>query len=205
MSASTKAGADEPGNPSVRRLSPEDLSILALENETVAGHTCKLICLEERIDPDGLRASIAGRLDRAPELCLRLGDLDGTLCWESAGTVDLSAQVIGSRSAAPLDEAGLRATVADLFEQRLDRSRPLWRIDVIPELAGGGTAVIWRIHHALADGATAMRIANAVLWDDEPTAQASPCRSPRRPPAPSHPAAASTGPAAVVLVSERSA
>ena len=37
---------------------------------------------------------------------------------------------------------------------------------MIPRLAGGGSALIWRIHHALADGMTAMRMASAVLWDE---------------------------------------
>ena len=31
-----------------------------------------------------------------------------------------------------MDPDGLRATVGELFAQRLDRSRPLWRIDVLP-------------------------------------------------------------------------
>lgn len=40
----------------MRRLSPEDLSILALENEAVAGHTCKVIVLDGQIDLDRLWA-----------------------------------------------------------------------------------------------------------------------------------------------------
>jgi hypothetical protein len=41
-------------------------------------------------------------------------------------------------------------------------------MDVIPRLAGGSSALVWRIHHALADGSTAMRMARTVLWDEEP-------------------------------------
>jgi diacylglycerol O-acyltransferase / wax synthase len=40
---------------------------------------------------------------------------------------------------------------------------------VIPRMPGGGSALVWRIHHALADGQTAMRMAAAVLWDEEPS------------------------------------
>lgn len=146
-------------------LSAEDLSILALENETVAGHTCKVIVLEGQVDPDELRASIASRLDLAPELRLRLENVDGDPCWSSGLPPDLKAHVVVRESAGPLDDAGLRAAVAALFVQRLDRSRPLWRMDVIPEVSGNRSAVVWRIHHALADGTTAMRLASAVLWD----------------------------------------
>ncbi|HYB48754.1 MAG TPA: hypothetical protein VED20_15610, partial [Streptosporangiaceae bacterium] len=60
-----------------RPLTPEDLSILALENETVAGHTCMVMVLRGTLGLDALRSSIAGRLHRAPELGLRLGEIGG--------------------------------------------------------------------------------------------------------------------------------
>jgi diacylglycerol O-acyltransferase / wax synthase len=184
-------GADRlvPGLPAgrvVRALSPEDRSILALETETVAGHTCKVIVLGDRIDPDLLRTSVASRLYRAPQLCLRLCEVDGTPSWVSDPQLDVRAHVVACNSAEAPDETGLRIIVARLFEQRLDRSRPLWRIDVIPELADGGSALIWRIHHALADGSSIMRIARAALWDEhsdsDPRAGGG-----RRPPAPGRP------------------
>jgi diacylglycerol O-acyltransferase / wax synthase len=150
-----------------RRLSPEDLSILALENETVAGHTCKVIVLSGPVDLDVLRSSISSRLARAPELSMRLGEIDGEPWWLPDSHVDVQAHVVEARRAGA-DEARFRAAVAGIFEQRLDRSRPLWRIDVIPQLPGGGSALVWRIHHALADGMTAMRMAGEVLWDAGP-------------------------------------
>ncbi len=151
-------------------LSPEDLSILGLENETVVGHTCKIIVLDGRIEVDELSASIASRIQLAPELSLRLEEIGGAACWTSDGTLDLNAHVVKHEAPGPLDDAALRAAVAELFQQRLDRFRPLWRMDVIPELAEGRSAIVWRIHHALADGATATRLAGEVLWDERPQA-----------------------------------
>ena len=150
-----------------RRLSAEDLSILAVENETVAGHMAKVIVLPGPVDLDLLRSSINGRLTRAPELSLRLGEIDGEPWWVPDSRVDVRAHVVESERAGA-GEARLPDAVAGIFAQRLDRSRPLWRIDVIPQLAGGGSALVWRIHHALADGMTAMRMASAVLWDAGP-------------------------------------
>ena len=151
-----------------RPLSREDLSILALENETVAGHTCKVIVLGGPVGLGALRASIAARLARAPRLSMRLDEIDGAPWWVPDPQVDVAAHVVEATSAGAVDEAGFRATVAGIFAQHLDRSRPLWRIDLIPRLAGGGSALIWRIHHALADGMTAMRMAGEVLWDEDP-------------------------------------
>ena len=151
-----------------RPLSPEDLAILALENETVAGHTCKVIVLRDPLDPGQLRSLIAGRLLRAPLLTMRLGEVGGAPWWVPDPRLDVAAHVVPVSPAGTADDAGFRTAVAGIFEQHLDRSRPLWRIDVFPRLPGGGSALTWRIHHALADGSTAMQLARAVLWDDPP-------------------------------------
>ncbi len=153
-----------------RRLSPEGRRILALENETVAGHTCKVIELDGPLDVGRLRASIAKRLPRAPKLSMRLqlSEIDHAPWWVPDPHVDINAQVVDCREPEADDAAGFRAAVAAIFAQHLDRSRPLWRMDLIPRMPGGGSALVWRIHHALADGLTAMRMAAAVLWDEEP-------------------------------------
>jgi hypothetical protein len=171
------------GERDARRLSPEDLSILALEDDTVAGHMCKVIVLPGPVDLDLLRSSIGGRLARAPELSMCLGEIDGELWWLPDAHVDVRAHVVESERA-EADEARFRTAVAGIFSQRLDRSRPLWRIDVIPRLPGGGSALIWRIHHALADGMTAMRMAGEVLWDAGPGSGSGRAGSARRPRAP---------------------
>ena len=170
---------DEAGpDTGARPLSREDLSILALENETVAGHTCKVILLDGAVNPGSLRTSISGRLPRAPMLSMRLGEIDGAPWWVPAPQLDIAAHIMAVPVSGADDEAGFRATVAGIFAQHLDRSRPLWRIDVIPRRPGGGSALIWRIHHALADGMTAMRMASAILWDEVPDSGA-PVTGPR--------------------------
>jgi diacylglycerol O-acyltransferase / wax synthase len=187
--------AEQEAEPIARPLSAEDRAILAMENPLVAGHTCKLVLVDGDIDADRLRSAIAARLARAPDLSLRLAEVDGAPWWVPEPDLDLSAHVVAADFDGPdLDGAGtdgqaaglpakggqangeaadghqarLRAVVAALFAQRLDRSRPLWRIDVIGGLPGGGTAPAWRVHHALADGSSVMRMAGAVLWDEEP-------------------------------------
>ena len=162
----------------VRPLSDEDLAILGLESETVAGHTCKVLVLDQPIDPSRLREAIATRIDRAPELSLRLEEVDGKTCW-SPGEVDLSEHVLAERPGDPVDDTGLCLAVARVFERRLDRSRPLWRIDVVGALAGGGSALIWTLHHALADGTTAMRIGREALWVQNEQVMRAASRPPR--------------------------
>ena len=146
-------------------LAPEDIAILDLESETVAGHTCKVVVVGEGApDVGALRRSVASRLERAPALTTRLGDLAGEPAWVPAEGFDPGDHVVAVEGGRPLDHAGLRTQVSELFAQRLDRDRPLWRMDVA-SLEGGRSALIWRVHHALADGTTTMRFADAVLWD----------------------------------------
>jgi hypothetical protein len=153
-------------------LAEEDRAILALESDTVAGHTCKVVVVGDGGPGlDALRASVASRIERAPALVTRLGEADGAPAWVAAEGFDPADHVVAAAGGASLDEAALRATVSELFAQRLERDRPLWRMDVAT-LDDGRTAVIWRVHHALADGTTTMRFADAVLWDPAEAAAA---------------------------------
>ncbi|MFL5824502.1 MAG: wax ester/triacylglycerol synthase domain-containing protein [Solirubrobacteraceae bacterium] len=161
-----------------RPLSDEDLVILGLESDTVAGHTCKVLVLDASIDPERLREALASRLEQAPELSLRLGSVNGDTCW-IPGEIDLSQHVVADPSDGPLDEAGLLGAVARVFERRLDRTRPLWRIDVIGDLATGGSALVWTIHHSLADGTTAMRIGREAIWVQQTDPTRPPDSAPR--------------------------
>jgi hypothetical protein len=130
-----------------------------------------VLILERPVGIDELRASVASRLDGAAELSWRLQEEDGALWWARGGKIDLDAHVVADDGPA-LDREGLRKAIAHLFAQRLDRERPLWRIDLL-RLDDGGCVLVWRIHHALADGTTVMRIGRNVLWN-EPEAKSAP-------------------------------
>lgn len=149
-------------------LSEEDVAILELESAAVAGHTMKVIRVAAPgIGVEKLKASLAGRIGEAPELTRRLGGEPGSPAWVEHESFDLNDHVAPHGGGEPVGEDGLRRATALLFSERLDRDLPLWRIDVVP-LADGGTALIWRIHHVMADGTTAMRLAREVLWDEGP-------------------------------------
>src|SRR5436190_22611946 len=100
-----------------RPLSAEDLSILALENDIVAGHTCKVIMLGEGVSAERVRAMLATRIARAPELFMRLQSFDGATCWAPVADLDLDAHVAASSKVA-LDGSALRGEVARIFAER---------------------------------------------------------------------------------------
>jgi diacylglycerol O-acyltransferase len=154
-------------------LGAEDRAILELECRTIAGHTCKVVRLgagdHGALDAGRLRERVAERIDLTPALTRRLGGTADSPGWVPDPDFELSRHVVAADVDRPLDHAGLLALVAELFEQRLDRAHPLWRIDTVA-MADGGSALIWRIHHSLADGTASVRYARALLWDDGPEA-----------------------------------
>jgi diacylglycerol O-acyltransferase len=150
-------------------LTSEDQAILALESATVVGHTCKVIRVgTEAPGLTALRARVAERLGSTPALTCRLAETRSGPAWVPDDRFDLTAHVV-QVPGAPRERAALRSVVAELFAERLDRSRPLWRIDVVP-IQGGEVALVWRVHHALADGTMLMRYAHDLLWDASPKA-----------------------------------
>ena len=143
-------------------LSAEDRAILELEGATVAGHTCKVITLAGRpLAAEDLRAHVAERLREDSLLRRRLGSQDGVPAWVPHRAFDLADHIQDRRA----DGHDLDEVVGAIFSGHLDRTLPLWRIDVT-EMPGTGTIVVWKIHHALADGTTAMRLARTLLWDE---------------------------------------
>ena len=150
-------------------LQPEDRAILDLEDETVAGHTCKVIRLGEGAPDLGeLRSLVADRIEAAPELLWSLGESGGAVAWVPCADFEIADRV---RETGAVAEDGIAPLVASLFERRLDRARPLWRMDYARVREGGGV-LVWRIHHALADGTSCVRLARELLWDRAETAPA---------------------------------
>jgi len=60
------------------------------------------------------------------------------------------------------DKAFVRAAMA-AFEPMLDRKKPLWEMHLFQGLAGGRSAVVWKIHHCLVDGVSGMELLTVAL------------------------------------------
>ncbi|GAA3997059.1 wax ester/triacylglycerol synthase family O-acyltransferase [Streptomyces marokkonensis] len=70
----------------------------------------------------------------------------------------------------PLDHIRLHAPTTDfharagrLMERPLERGRPPWEAHVLPGADGGSFAVLFKFHHALADGLRALTLAAGIL------------------------------------------
>ncbi len=156
------------------RLSVDDAQILRLESQTIKGHTGKVLVLApdshaQPLSVDRLRERVAERMDGFPRLSQRVVEPRfglGRPAWRKADQVDLEWHVAEPARADPLSDEELRQAVGELLSERLDHTRPLWRIDALP-LTGQRFALVGRIHHAMADGVSAIRLAAGLLWDED--------------------------------------
>jgi WS/DGAT/MGAT family acyltransferase len=98
-----------------------------------------------------------------PPLNYRLtGGIAGTVMpsWDVVEDVDLDYHVRHSALPGPGGERELGMLVSRLHSTRMDLSRPLWEYHLIEGLAGRRFAVYTKLHHAMVDGAAAMRLVN---------------------------------------------
>ena len=168
-----------PRGPVPARLSSFDTSFLA--NEKGNGHMAigaVMICAGRPPDEEELLAHIRGRLHLLPRFRQRLvfPPLQlGRPFWIDDPDFDLAAQVKRVSLPAPGTEAQFRATVGDLLAPALNRSRPLWQLCLVEGFADEERfGLVYRVHHALADGFSAVDIAGLLFdlaADPEPTAE----------------------------------
>jgi diacylglycerol O-acyltransferase / wax synthase len=152
------------------RLSDEDTRILALESPTIAGHVCKLLIVERPLTVEALQRHVADRLPRARRLGQRLAPTPLGIAnpvWVDDDAFEIGRHVRRVEADEPVGRERLLGIAAALMAERLDRSRPLWRIDVVEHLTGERSALIWRVHHSMADGLTAFRLGSIAIWDAE--------------------------------------
>jgi WS/DGAT/MGAT family acyltransferase len=77
--------------------------------------------------------------------------------WHEDPDFDLKAHVGTVSLARGADQDALEALIGRLAGEPLEARRPRWRIDLVPHY-GGGSAVVFRIHHCYADGIALVRV-----------------------------------------------
>ena len=143
---------DRPTNPMV----VNSLSLLA----GVPDHELVAELLEERL------------VARFPRFAQRVVDpLGRRPAFEDDPRFDLEAHLHRRALPAPGDRAALEELICDLITAPLDPNRPLWHVYLI-EGHEGGAAVLWRIHHCIADGIALSRVLLSVT--DEAADQQAP-------------------------------
>ena len=151
-----------------------DARFLYSETPTVHMHTLKIVVIDARrrpapLTPDLFRDLLEERLDRMPVLRRRPVAVPlrlGRPVWIDDPDFDLARHVTWCRAPEPGGKRELADIAARVAAVPLDRDRPLWDMTVVDGLEGGRVAVVVKLHHALADGGSAVAmLQNAFVTD----------------------------------------
>ena len=91
---------------------------------------------------------------------------DPRQAWVQDESFDFDYHVRRSALASPGDERELGVLVSRLHSHQLDFTRPPWELHVIEGLEGGRFALYIKVHHALVDGFTAVKLLARSLSED---------------------------------------
>ena len=156
------------------RLGPFDVEMLG--HERLAPHIttdCPWLLVYRGDCPieQELREHVAARLDSLPKLRMRLAfpPLGVTRpLWVPDSGFDLSAHVGVVTDSRYHGRDGWLRYIGDDHAAPLDKAKPLWQLVAIPGDGDGTFALIFKHHHSLADGHSAMLILRTLLADDAP-------------------------------------
>jgi len=174
------------------RLSAQDAFFYRLEDADTPLHIAALALFDTSssagpLPRDDIRAVIATRMELLPRYRMRVVEtpLTGHPVWIDDRHFDVGHHVRfvslpGAAGPRELDEAA-----RSFLSARLDRGRPLWEVLVVEGLGERRAAALFKAHHCLTDGASAVDML-LLLLSPQPSALAppSPAFAPRAEPTP---------------------
>lgn len=152
-------------------FSAVDAAWLHIDTPTNMAMITGVMMFDEPLDFDRVRATIECRLACIPRYRQRVKEpwlRVGLPRWENDPHFDLDAHVSRMELPPPGDRTALQKLAGELMSTPLDFSRPLWHMHLV-EHYGGGSAIISRQHHCIADGLALVQVLLSMA-DCEPDA-----------------------------------
>lgn len=160
-----------PARPPSETFSSVDAAWLHMDSPTNLAVITGVMSFPEPLDFGRLQRTIESRLlpfarfrQRVRPSALSLG----LPRWEADPDFDIHYHLQRTRLAEPGDQAGLQELVGDMMSLPLDPGRPLWQLYYVENVAGG-SALVARLHHCIADGIALLQVILS-LTDDNPEA-----------------------------------
>lgn len=165
--------------PARSALRPMDALWFGIDEPHQRAVVTAVVTLAADIDAATLRTLLRTRLvDTVPRFASRMRRRP-VRHWQRVA-VDLDHHVAELVLGPPGDDDALAAAVGTLLAEPLDFTRPLWRV-VLVHGHGGGSALVWRIHHSLGDGSA---LVGLLLSMTEPADEPATARPPEADAAP---------------------
>jgi WS/DGAT/MGAT family acyltransferase len=152
-------------------LSGMDVAFLSLETPSTPMNVMATFLLDASNASGGysyerILALVEERLPRLDAFRRRLAAVPFGLdhpVWIDDPDFDVHRHVFRVKAPTPGSDRVLAAVVAKIAARPLDRTRPLWELRVVEGLTEGRVALVFKLHHAVADGVSANRLLLEVL------------------------------------------
>ena len=157
------------------RMASIDTAWLRMDRPANLMQIIGVMVFDGRVDPERFKRTIAKRLLRYNRF-RQIAELDSDgAWWIDDDNFDLDSHIRRTVLPAPGGKRELQKFVAEMASEPLNPSRPRWEYQLV-ETAGGDSAVVMRVHHAIADGIALIRVLHS-LTDEAPDAPAAGTRA----------------------------
>ena len=147
-------------------MAPADAAWLRMDRPTNLMVVTSVMWFDEALDWAALREIVrTGIVERFPRFRQRVVEARGRPSWEDVVEFDLEEHLHPVYLPEPAGRAELQEFISNLVSVPLNHARPLWDLYLI-ESYGSGCAVVFRMHHAIADGIALARLLMSLT--DEP-------------------------------------
>ncbi|WP_291992694.1 wax ester/triacylglycerol synthase family O-acyltransferase [Candidatus Accumulibacter sp. ACC003] len=143
------------------RVSPVDNAWLRMDRPANLMQIVGVMIFAGRIDAERFKRTVGHRLlryRRFQQIAVR--DSDGAY-WVDDADFDIDSHVCHALLPAPGGQHELQKFVGDATSTPLNAARPRWQFTLV-EMADGNSALVVRIHHAIADGIALIGVMNSL-------------------------------------------
>ena len=155
------------------RLSAADSSFVVFDDGSGSLNIGAIACFADgpMLDENGLldleriADHIETRLDTLPRYRQRLGysPIQGHPIWVDDDHFDVSRHVRCYALRGPGSQRQLKELAGQIMSGPLDPARPLWELNFVEGLEGGGFGLVARVHHSMVDGVAGVGVLTALL------------------------------------------
>ena len=138
-------------------LSGVDAAWLRMDDPTNLMTITAVLVLEDPIDVGAFKALLRERLLGFTRFRQRVEDPEGSPHWKLDPHFDLDRHVRRGALPGAAGPEELKDRVSELMSEPLDRSKPLWHMELIEDYQGG-SAVVARLHHCIGDGIALVQV-----------------------------------------------
>ena len=163
------------------RMASIDTAWLRMDRPANLMQIIGVMVFDGRLDPERFKRTIAKRLLRYHRF-RQIAELDSDGAWWVDDDSDLDSHVRRTVLPAPGGKRELQKFVAEMASEPLNPARPRWEYQLV-ETADGDSAVVVRVHHAIADGIALIGVLHSLRVDapDAPETGGREAGPPKRP------------------------